>query len=51
MNKPIDKSKRRIPREMNIYPSLEAAVQAHLEFAEKSLEGIDLSKVISVAKK
>ena len=49
--KPIDKSQRRIPREIVVYPDLETAVQAHLDFVEKQLKGIDLSNVIQPDRK
>jgi hypothetical protein len=39
----VDKSKRRIPREVITYPSLQAAVEAKLEIARKRLAGVDLS--------
>ncbi|WP_192579173.1 hypothetical protein [Dyadobacter aurulentus] len=39
----IDKSKRRIPREVIIYPSLDAAVEAKLKIAREQLKGRDLS--------
>jgi hypothetical protein len=46
MNDTIDKSKRRRPREVKYYPSVEACTQAKLEDAMKFLEGMDLSPIL-----
>lgn len=45
MSTTLKKSERRKPREVIYYPTTEACVQAKLERAMKSLEGVDLSIV------
>lgn len=46
MNDTIDKNKRRRPREVKYYPTVEACVQAKIDEAVKFLEGKDLSLVL-----
>ncbi|MHA4737988.1 hypothetical protein [Dyadobacter sp. MSC1_007] len=50
MNSTLKKSERRRPREVVYYPTAEACVQAKLEAAIKSLEGIDLTPVLGAKK-
>ncbi|WP_157474937.1 hypothetical protein [Dyadobacter sp. Leaf189] len=39
----IDKSKRRIPREVITYPTLEAFVEAKLKIVREQLKNVDFS--------
>ena len=41
----IDKSKRRIPREVITYPSLEAAVEAKLKLVREQLKNVNFSSL------
>lgn len=45
MNNVLDKSRRRRPREVKYYPTMEACVQAKMDDAMKLLEGADLSPI------